>query len=250
MTLPARRGTPTAMSTRRVVRAIQHVDGEGPGLIAVALEREGVAVEVTRIDRGEPVPRELGDAGGLLVLGGPMGVYEADQHPHLHDELRLIEAALRAGAPILGICLGSQLLAAALGARVTRAPSREIGWLPVTTRPEAASDRLFGPLPASFVALTWHGDVFELPGGATPLASSAMTEHQAFRYEDRVYGILFHLEVTPLEVREMVATSGDELADAGVSGEALLAETERWKDPAAELGVPLFQRWAGLLPGG
>jgi GMP synthase (glutamine-hydrolysing) len=236
------------MGTRRIVRALQHADGEGPGLIAVALECEGVAVEVTRVDRGEPVPRELGDAGGLVVLGGAMGVYEADQHPHLRDELRLIEAALRAGAPVLGICLGSQLLAAALGARVAPAPAKEIGWFAVTPKPAAASDRLFGPLPASFVALHWHGDVFELPGGATSLASSAMTKHQAFRYGDHAYGILFHVEATPLEVQAMVDASRDELEGAGVNAEELLAETGRRAAPAEEIGVPLFRRWAGLLP--
>jgi GMP synthase (glutamine-hydrolysing) len=237
------------MGTRRIVRVIQHVDGEGPGLIAVALEREGVAVEVIRVDRGEPVPRELGDAGGLVVLGGPMGVYEADQYPHLRDELRLIEAALRVGAPVLGVCLGSQLLAAALGARVGPAPMKEIGWFTVTPKPAAASDRLFGPLPSSFVALHWHGDVFELPAGATSLASSTRTEHQAFRYGDLAYGILFHLEATPLEVHAMVGASADELAGTTVSGEELLAETERWAARAAELGLPLFRRWVGLLPG-
>ena len=222
------------MGARRFVRVIQHVDGEGPGLIAVALERDGVAIDVTRVHRGEPVPQELGDAGGLVVLGGPMGVYEADQYPHLRDELRLIEAALRAGAPVLGVCLGSQLLATALGARVAPAPAKEIGWFTVTTKPAAASDGLFGPLPASFGALHWHGDFFELPGGAASLASSAKTEHQAFRYGDRAYGILFHLEATPLEVHAMVDVSRNELENAGVSGEELLAETERSAASAAE----------------
>ena len=236
------------MSVQRTVRVIQHMAGEGPGLIAVALERVGVAVELTRVDLGEPVPAALGDALGLVVLGGTMGVYEADQFPHLRDELRLIEATMRAGAPILGVCLGSQLLAAALGARVAPAPTKEIGWFAVTPKPAAAVDPLFGPLPASFIALHWHGDVFELPEGATSLASSVKTEHQAFRHGDRAYGILFHLEATAPQVRAMDDASLEELADAGISSAELLAETERWADAAAKLGVPLFERWAALLP--
>jgi GMP synthase (glutamine-hydrolysing) len=236
------------MGAPRKVQIIQHMAGEGPGLIAVALEREGIAADVTRVDRGEPVPGELGGAAGLVVLGGAMGVYEADRFPHLRDELGLIESAMRAGAPILGVCLGSQLLAAALGARVAPAPAKEIGWFPVTVKAPALADPLFGPLPESFVALHWHGDVFDVPGGATSLASSAHTEHQAFRYGERAYGMLFHLEPTALEVQAMARASGDELAGAGVSVEALLEETERRAASAAAIGVPLFQRWAGLVP--
>ena len=249
MTQPVRQGTPRAMGRRRVVRVIQHETGEGPGLLAVALDREGIAVEVTRVDRGEPVPADLGGAGGLVVLGGSMAVYEAGERPHLRDELRLIEAAMRAEAPVLGVCLGSQLVAAVLGARVYPGPAKEIGWLTVTSKPAAAGDRLFGPLPPRFVTLLWHGDVFDLPRGATSLASSAKTEHQAFCHGDRTYGILFHLEATSKEVQAMVGGADDELAGAGGSSDELLAETERWAASAAAIGVPFFQRWAALLPG-
>jgi GMP synthase (glutamine-hydrolysing) len=238
------------MGTQRSVRAIQHVAGEGPGLIQVALEREGIAMEITRVDLGDPVPEDLGDAGGLVVLGGPMGVYEADRFPHLRNELRLVEAAMRAGAPVLGVCLGSQLVAAALGARVAPAPAKEIGWLSVTLKEAGAADALLGPLGASFTALHWHGDVFDLPDGATSLASSAKTRHQAFRHGDRTYGLLFHLEATSQQVEAMVRDCGDELADAGVSAEELLAETERSVGPAAEIGVTLFRRWASLILAG
>jgi GMP synthase (glutamine-hydrolysing) len=229
------------------VRVIQHVDGEGPGLLAVALERAGVAFTVIRADRGEPVPTALDGATGLVLLGGPMSVHQAAEHPHLGDELRSIEAALHAGAPVLGVCLGSQLLAAALGARVHPGRAREIGWFAVTPKPAAATDPLFGPLPPSFVALHWHGDVFELPAGATSLASSEMTEHQAFRHGDRAYGILFHPEATLPVVRAMATGSAAELAGAGISAEALLDETERRAGDTAALGVPLFQRWAALV---
>jgi GMP synthase (glutamine-hydrolysing) len=236
------------------VRVVQHVADEGPGLIAVALAREGIGIDVTRVDRGEPVPADLGGALGLVVLGGSQAVYEADRHPHLRDELRLIESALRAGAPVLGVCLGSQLLAAALGARVSAAPAREVGWFAVTPTPAARDDRVFGALPASFVALPasfvalhWHGDVFELPRGATSLARSAQTEHQAFRYGEHAHGLLFHLEATLAQVEAMVAASTDELNDAGVSGDELLDATTVHVAASADVGVALFQRWASLL---
>src|SRR4029453_12808101 len=131
---------------------------------------------------------------------------EGDQYPHLRHELRLIETALRHNVPILGICLGSQLLAATLGARVYPGQQKEIGWYPITLKDNASQDRLWHEIDCRFTALHWHGDVFDLPPGAVSLASSALTEHQAFRYGDRAYGLLFHLEVTPSQLQEMVQT--------------------------------------------
>src|SRR6185503_14445216 len=120
----------TAQNARTMSRVIvlQHVACETPGLIGEELEGAGLSLEIVRPFANETVPRELGDASGLLVMGGPMGVYEADRHPHLRDELALIERAVAAGKPVLGVCLGSQLVAAALGARVAPGPRKEIGW--------------------------------------------------------------------------------------------------------------------------
>src|ERR1700722_11023670 len=110
-------------------------------------------------------------AGGLIVMGGVEAVYQLDRYPHLRPEMALIENALKAGRPVLGVCLGSQLLAAALGANVRRAVHKEIGWFPVRLRPEAGNDRLLRGLPQEFVACHWHSDIFNLPVGATALVS-------------------------------------------------------------------------------
>src|SRR5260221_3932023 len=134
-----------------IVRVLQHVAPEGPGLIGDALAARGIGVAVTRADLGEPVPVDLDGAVGLLVMGGPMGVYEADRYPYLAAEQRLIERALRADVPALGICLGSQLLAATLGARVGPGPRKEIGLLPVTRRAATDDDPLLGGAPSAFM---------------------------------------------------------------------------------------------------
>jgi GMP synthase (glutamine-hydrolysing) len=155
----------------------------------------------------------------------------------------LIEDALRRDLPILGVCLGSQLLATALGAAVKPGPQQEIGWLPVTLR----DDPLWGDAPRQFTAFHWHGDVFTLPAGATLLASSALTPVQAFRHGKKAMGLLFHLEVTAPQVAEMVSLFADELHPAGVDARAIRAGTKKHLAPLQAIGAGVFGRWAKLI---
>jgi GMP synthase (glutamine-hydrolysing) len=229
------------------VRVIQHVASEGPGRIGTALAELGLEVRVTRIDRGEPVPETLDGASGLLVMGGPMGVYEQHRYPHLRDELRLIGVALASNAPVLGICLGSQLVAAALGARVVFSGRKEIGWMPVTREPGSHEDALLSGLPDRFEALHWHGDVFDLPQGAVSLAHSELTTYQAFRHGTRTYGLLFHLEADAEHVRAMATAFAAELSAAGVDPQALLAQTAGRDAAAATLASRVFGAWGKLV---
>ena len=232
------------------VCAIQHVACETPGLIAEVLEAQGIAVEHIRPFQQQAVPRSLDGHAGLVLMGGPMGVYEQDQYPFLKDEIRLIRQAVRAGKPVLGVCLGSQLLAAALGAPVTRGPRKEIGWFPVTLTPAAAQLAPWRAAPPRFTAFHWHGDVFALPAGAVPLAASELTAHQAFAYGPAAWGILFHLEVTEAIIAGMVASFADELRDAGVDGRELIAQAGRFLPELSAIGRTIFEGWAGLVKKG
>ena len=229
------------------VIVLQHVAPEGPGAIADALADRGIETRPVRIDQGQAVSSALDGAAGLVVMGGPMGVYEADRYPHLRSELRLIEAALRACVPIIGVCLGSQLLAAALGARVYPAPQKEIGWYDVRLRESARADRLWRGVAQTFTPLHWHGDVFDLPAGAVALAASALTEHQAFRYGANAYGLLFHLEMERRQIAAMVETFRDEVVGAGVAPETILADTAACQPRAKEVGAVVFERWAAAV---
>jgi GMP synthase (glutamine-hydrolysing) len=197
------------------VLILQHTRAEPPGLVARALEARGLALKTIRTFEGDSVPREMGDAVGLLVMGGPMGVGDADRLAHLREELTLIERSLARGCPVLGICLGSQLLAHVLGAKVTTASRKEIGWHRVTLSQDGLVDPLFKGLESSFVALHWHGDAFDPPVGATLLARSELTECQAFR-RGTAYGLLFHMEVTDEIVAAMVKAFAGELESAGL----------------------------------
>jgi GMP synthase (glutamine-hydrolysing) len=219
-----------AKRERPVARVLQHVAPEGPGRVASALAAHDFSIAVTRIDRGEPVPKDLDGVAALVVMGGPMGVYESDRYSHLKDELRLIDLSLREGVPVLGVCLGAQLLAATLGARVYQGAQKEIGWFPVALKKEAIADPLFASAPGSFWGLHWHGDVFDLPSDAVSLARSELTEHQAYRFEKNAYGLLFHLEAGIDDVRAMAAAFEGELESDGIDGGALIA-TAREMDP-------------------
>jgi len=228
------------------VLILQHVRPEPPGTIADALEDHGVDYDTVRIFRDEAVPDTL-DADGLVVMGGPMGVRDLDDRPHLSRELHLIEQALHDDVPVLGVCLGSQLLAHVLGADVRPGPQKEIGWDEVILADAAAEDPLFHDVDDPFTAFHWHGDVFTLPDGAVSLARSAQTEHQAFRYGDTAYGLLFHLELTPKTVAWMTNAFQDELVEEGLDGAALRQDAMTHEPALRDTASTVFGRWANLV---
>ncbi len=175
---------------------LQHAAWEGPGTIAAVMAERGVAHRIHRMDRGEAAP-DAREIDGLIVMGGAMGVYEAQRHPHLQDEIALLGRMVAARRPVLGVCLGAQLLAAALGAQVERGPEMEIGAGEVGLTAAGLADGVLGGDRGSgtLPVVHWHQDTFALPDGAVRLASSRRYREQAFRYGERVYGLQFHLEV-------------------------------------------------------
>lgn len=175
---------------------LQHVAHEGPGTVALAVADSGADLSVVRVDRGEPVPPpgSVEEMAGLVVLGGPMGVH--DDLAWLADERALLGRAVSAGLPVLGICLGAQQLAAALGAEVVTGPRAEVGAGEVHLTAEAIGDPVLGPAPTPLPCVHWHGDTFSLPDGAVHLARSDLYENQAFRAGPHAYGLQFHVEVT------------------------------------------------------
>ncbi len=178
---------------------LQHVAHEGPGLIADELERAGQPFEVVRLDLGERLPPP-GSFVGLVVMGGPMGVHDGEAHPWLPAERELMAATIATGRPVLGVCLGAQQLAMALGAEVTTGATPEIGLGRVELTGPGRQDPVTGPEYGGLAATTipcvhWHRDTFTLPDGAVHLAATQLFPHQAFRWGDRAYGLQFHVEV-------------------------------------------------------
>ncbi|MFA6001197.1 MAG: gamma-glutamyl-gamma-aminobutyrate hydrolase family protein [Thermoleophilia bacterium] len=201
-----------------------------------------------RAYRGDDVPASLDGWDALIILGGPMAVYDMQEIPYLRDELKLIEKALTADVPTLGICLGAQLIAAAAGARVYAGPVKEIGWSTVELTKAAATDVLFSTLPATFPVFQLHGDTFDLPSGATRLATDPVYENQAFRIGSRVYGLQFHVEVTEELVRLWVREYEDYLGSAGVKGQTILDGLPDYADTLLTLSHRLIGRFLELVP--
>lgn len=234
------------LQNRRVL-VLQHAVSENLGTIEDALIASGVAFEYVRTFEGQHVPGDIDGSFGLIVMGGPMGVYETDRFPFLNQEMKLIETFLKAQRPILGVCLGSQLLASALGAKVRRGKRKEIGWFPVELTPDSTHDRLWSGQPSRFAAYHWHGDIFELPKEAVPLASSDITPVQSFRYGDQAYGILFHLEVTERHIWKMLKEFAGEIQQENLDAEGILLQAGFLLPPLQQIGATIFRRWTELV---
>lgn len=208
------------------IHYLQHVPFEGPGYIAEWAEGRGHSLSATHLFDNNTLPA-LADFDWLMIMGGPMGVYNETSYPWLREEKALIRSAIDAGKTIIGICLGSQLLAEALGARVYRNPQKEIGWFPVSVTSEAKQHELLAGLTDSFPVFHWHGDTFDLPEGATHLLTTAACKNQAFSYGNKILGLQFHLEATPETLQAMVDHGQGELREEGEyiqSGSAILQQ--------------------------
>lgn len=191
---------------------LQHVPFEGPGAFAKALAKRGVSIEYSLVPKDGP-PKDTGDL--LIVMGGPMSVNDSDAW--IAEEIVFIRAALLAGKPVVGVCLGSQFMAKALGATVGSGKALEIGMTPVRLTDEGKTDPVFGVGPESFDVFEWHGEVFDLPKDCVPLAGSDIAPLQAFRYGDRAYGLLFHLEMEEGGIDSLCRECAPDLTKAHLS---------------------------------
>jgi GMP synthase (glutamine-hydrolysing) len=229
------------------VIVLQHSECENLGTIRDSLSIYGCIPRYVRLFDGDRVPGSLEDASGLIVMGGPMSVNEQDKYPSLAAELKLMDVCLAEGRPLLGICLGSQLLATALGGCVKKNHRKEIGWHPVRLSDAGTMDPLWAGVPREFVAFHWHGDVFDPPAGTTSLASSELTACQGFRYRDNVYGLLFHLEVNAEVIRGMATAFEEELREIEMDQDQLLSGASTHLPSLEVLSGLVFDRWASHL---
>lgn len=221
----------------------RHVPHEHLGTIERILEEAGIGHEYVDLFQGASPPLTLEGYSGLVVMGGPMSVNEADRYPFLTLEEQLLREALEKELPVLGICLGAQLLAKALGARVRQNPRKEVGWYPLHLTQEGRRDSLFGSFGPEEMVFQWHGETFDLPRGAVHLASSPLCANQAFRY-GRAYGFQFHLEVTKRMIEEWLEVPENcaelQALSARISPAGIIRDTLRFIERLEQLAEEAF----------
>jgi GMP synthase (glutamine-hydrolysing) len=211
------------------VLIFQHDPFEDLGFFAEVLEKQGANYRTIRLFHGEMPAEDWEHIGALIILGGPMGACDDDQYPFLRWEKAIIRAAIKEAVPILGVCLGAQLIATALGTAVYPGPVKEIGWYPISVTPHGQVDSLLGYLPESVTVFQWHGDGFELPMGAFRLASSVYYVNQAFRIGRNVYGLQFHLEMTSRMIERWIDERSKDLAQLPyIHPDQIMSETQNY----------------------
>ena len=232
------------------VLVLQHIACEPPGIFEDVLDERGAKLHRVELDEGEPLPSSLAGIDAVVAMGGPMSVNDEDEHPWLVAEKALIAGAVRGGTPFWGSCLGVQLLASSLGGKVVRGPLPEVGILPVHATPEALVDPVFAGLAWPRPTLQWHQDTFDLPEGATLLATSPAYPNQAFRVGDVAYGVQFHVEVDEAMADEWATvpayvSSADEALGTGGLDRLLHDFRTSMAEMQAD-GRTLFSRWVDL----
>ncbi len=238
------------MSHGPAILVLQHIACEPPGAYADAMRVHDAELHAVELDEGEPLP-DWREFDAMVVMGGPMGARDDSDHPWLIGERDCIAAAVRGGLPFFGACLGSQLLAASLGARVYTGDTPEVGVLDVQLTDAGMDDPILGALPSSFPTLQWHSDSFELPEGAVGLATSPAYSNQAFRVGSTAYAVQFHLEVTSEMAAEWATVPDYARALERVRGpgalDALLEAFEERREEMTAHARTLFSRWLELV---
>ena len=215
------------------VLVLQHDPHDGPGYLGEALLRRGASLTNVRLDEGEAVPN-ISDYDMVLVMGGTMNVYQEDRYPWLKEETADIRRAVQEDKAVLGVCLGGQLLAKAMDARVHVGAATEIGLTPIGLTEAGKVDPLFEGL-SQIEAVEWHDDAFDIPSGAVALASSEGCANQAFRFGRRAYGLQFHPEVSPMMLAEWIKASGWTSSDKSAFQRAVEAKVAALESQADRL---------------
>lgn len=224
---------------------IQHMEHEDAGMFGETARHEELELRLVRTWLGESVPRTPGEnTVAVLIMGGGMNVDQVDRYPNLAAEMKLVRQCVARSTPLIGVCLGSQLIAAALGARVYDGPVKEIGWYSLQLTEEAEGDPLFEGLPEQQTVFQWHGQTFDLPAGAVRLAGSEAFPNQAYRLGECIWGLQYHLETTEIHVRDWLARGGEDYEGLDyIQPERIIQNIPTYEPVCRQLAEKMFGRF-------
>ena len=228
--------------TQKHILIIQHVDIETPGIILNFMKEKGISFDCIKIENDNT---NLLDYDGLIIMGGPMSVNDKAQYSFIDQEIALVKHYLKLHKPILGICLGSQIIASALNSSIYRNSKQELGWHKISL--SQTNNTIFENLENNFLAFHWHGDIFNLPDNSIKLASSKISNIQAFVFQKNCYGLLFHLEVTKEIVEDIVEIFESDLVSESIDKSNILSDLEEKIEIINDNGKIIFNRWLDLI---
>ena len=235
----------------RKVLVFQHVANEILGTLNPALKQQGLRIRYVNFERDPNATPSIDKYNGLIVLGGYMGVYEADQYTHIKTEMKLIEEALKKDVPVLGICLGAQILAHVLGSEVRKAPEKEMGWYDIELTTAGENAPLLSHFKKTEKIFQMHGDTFDIPKSCEHLATSKLCPAQAFSYGRKAYGLQFHLEVDEAMISRWLNNPRNqqdiESSGGKVSAEQMKADTAKYLQNSLNLSQQTFQKFIDLF---
>jgi GMP synthase-like glutamine amidotransferase len=227
------------------IHYFQHVPFEGLGYIEKWASEKGHKLTATKF-YGNYILPELEDFDWLIIMGGPMGVYDEDKFSWLKEEKEFIKSAIDAGKTVIGICLGSQLIAEVLGAKVYPNAKKEIGWFPVSITNEGKENNLLKGLPDSFTVFHWHGDTFDLPNNSVHLIESKACKNQAFLYKKKVLGLQFHLEANLHALKEIIKNCKTDLvSDTYIQDEQTILIKEKETEGTNKILSAILEKLSG-----
>lgn len=227
---------------------LQHEAHEGIGAWEPLFKAQGRRVVTRKLFEGEKVPleEELCEWDGIVIMGGSMSANDGDKLDFIRDEISMVPQAIELKIPLLGVCLGSQIIAKALKSKISKLPKKEIGWYPMHLGLSSSKDNLLGGLSGPLMMFQWHGETFELPSGSVHLAKSELCPNQAFKYTDRVYGLQFHCELTDSMIRDWVERGREEILQAGLSPEFILEKTPKFLPTLRHWATQIANKWVAL----
>jgi GMP synthase-like glutamine amidotransferase len=228
--------------TQKRILIIQHIDIETPGIILNFMKEKRISFDCRKVENDNT---NLLDYDGLIIMGGPMSVNDKDRYSFIDKEIELVKHYLMIHKPILGICLGSQIIASALNSSIYRNSKQELGWHNISLTQN--DNTIFENLENNFLAFHWHGDIFDLPNNSIKLASSQISNIQAFVFQKNCYGLLFHLEVTKEIVENIVDTFKSDLVSESIDKSIILSDLEKKIKMINDNGKIIFNRWLDLI---